>query len=261
MQMTDFTIEIYKTLLITIKKQGFSFETFRDFFNKSEPRKVIVLRQDVDSRKENSLEFARIQNSLGILSTYYFRVVPESYDEGVIKEIASLGHEIGYHYETMDTSKGNVDMAYKEFCLNLEMFRKIVPVTTICMHGSPMSKFDNRDIWRKYNYRELGIIAEPYFNLDFNKTFYLTDTGRRWDGGKVSIRDKAMNTNKCNNHDFLNRNYHSTFDIIKDLEQDNFPDQVMMNFHPQRWTDNKTLWYKELFVQNLKNQVKRLLVK
>jgi hypothetical protein len=35
----------------------------------------------------------------------------------------------------------------------------------------------------------------------------------------------------------------------------------MFTFHPQRWTDDKTLWYKELVVQNLKNQVKRFLVK
>ena len=45
-------------------------------------------------------------------------------------------------------------------------------------------------MWKKYDYRELGIIAEPYFDLDFSKVLYLTDTGRRWDGEGVSIRDK-----------------------------------------------------------------------
>lgn len=261
MQMTDFTIEIYKKLLITIKEQGFSFETFRDFSNKLKSGKVMVLRHDVDARKENSLEFARIQNSLNIHGTYYFRIVPESYDVEVIKEIASLGHEIGYHYETMDTSKGNVDKAYFEFCRNLEMFRKIAPIVTVCMHGSPLSKYDNRDIWKKYDYKKLGLVAEPYFDLDFNQTFYLTDTGRRWDGDKVSIRDKAVGINTCSNPIFLKRNYHTTNDIIKNLEKGDFPNQVMMTFHPQRWTDKKILWYKELLAQNLKNQVKRFFVK
>jgi len=58
------------------------------------------------------------------------------------------------------------------------------------MHGSPRSPYDNNEVWKKYDYRELGIIAEPYFDLDFSKVLYLTDTGRRWDGEGVSIRDK-----------------------------------------------------------------------
>ena len=37
------------------------------------------------------------------------------------------------------------------------------------MHGSPLSKWDSRAIWEKYDYRALGITAEPYFDIDFNK--------------------------------------------------------------------------------------------
>ncbi len=36
-----------------------------------------------------------------------------------------------------------------------------------------------------------GIIGEPYFDVDFSRVFYLTDTGRRWDGDAVSVRDKV----------------------------------------------------------------------
>jgi hypothetical protein len=146
----------------------------------------------VDARPKNSLCFAQIQADLGIKGTYYFRMVPQSYDEAIIREIANLGHEIGYHYETMDTCKGDVDKAYDEFCRNLEHFRKITEIKTISMHGSPMSKFDNRDIWLKYDYKRLGIIAEPYFDINFNELYYITDTGRRWDGDMFNVRDKPM---------------------------------------------------------------------
>lgn len=258
----DFTIFTYQRLLVALKQFGFEFLPYKTFclendFNK----KLITLRHDVDARKENSLLFAKIQKDNGILGTYYFRVIPESYDEKIILQMAEMGHEIGYHYETMDTSKGNVDAAYNEFVTNLEMFRKIVPVTTICMHGSPLSKYDNRDIWKKYDYKKLDLIAEPYFDVDFNKTFYLTDTGRRWDGSKVSVRDKAMDSNGCSNPDFLNLHFHSTFDIINQLEKQDFTNNVMMTFHPQRWTNSQFLWYKELVIQNLKNQVKRTIIK
>ena len=62
------------------------------------------------------------------------------------------------------------------------------------MHGSPLSKWDNRYLWKKYNYRDFGIIAEPYFDVDFSEVLYLTDTGRRWDGDEVSVRDKVEGT-------------------------------------------------------------------
>ena len=77
----------------------------------------------------------------------------------------------------MDTCKGDVDKSYGEFCRNLEKFQKFAPVKTISMHGSPMSSFDNREIWKKYDYRQPGILAEPCFDINFNQLYYITDTG------------------------------------------------------------------------------------
>jgi hypothetical protein len=273
----DFTLNQYKPLLEALLKQGFSFQTFEGFVVKPKPR-VLVLRHDVDKRPQNSLRFAKIQAALGIKGTYYFRMHKHSYNKELIKAIADLGHEIGYHYETMDSVSSKfkvksskldsiasneklIDMAYEEFCVNLEKFRKIVEIKTISMHGSPLSSYDNRSIWQKYDYKKLGIIAEPYFDLDFNKTFYITDTGRRWDGDKFNVRDKATEENPLTNKDFLNLHFHSTQDLIETIEQGKLPKQAMFNFHPQRWNDNGFLWVKELVLQNLKNQVKRFLVK
>ena len=68
---------------------------------KEAPPKCIILRHDVDDRKLNSLQTARLENELGIRGTYYFRMVPESFDEDVIRQIYELGHEVGYHYEDL----------------------------------------------------------------------------------------------------------------------------------------------------------------
>lgn len=254
----DFTVKTYHRLLDSLLS-SYRLTGYKEFLE-NPAANTIIIRQDVDKKKLNALQFAEIQNKYGIRSTFYFRILPVSFDARIIGKIFALGHEIGYHYETMDTCLGNVDKAYDEFCRNLETFRKVVPVHTICMHGSPLSKFDNREIWKKYDYRDLQIIAEPYFNLDFNEVFYLTDTGRRWDGASVSVRDKAMASRPVQNADFVNRSFHSTFDIIKAVEQHDFPDKVMMTFHPQRWTDNVLPWLYELMFQNLKNQVKSFLV-
>jgi hypothetical protein len=238
-----------------MQMSGYTFFTVSNFILYNIKVKQVTLRHDVDKLPENSLVLARIQNGIGIKGTYYFRVKSTSFNKKVILEIASLGHEIGYHYETMDTCNGNVDKAYDEFCRNLEMFRKIVPVETACMHGSPLSKYDNSLIWEKNDYKKLGILTEPSLDIDYNQVFYITDTGRMWDGSKVSVRDKPK-------HQVVSQlpSYHSTSDIIKALNEETFPDKVMMTFHPQRWTDNYLAWAKELVLQNVKNAVKRGLI-
>ncbi len=70
-----------------------------------EQKTFIILRHDVDLLPENSLAFARIQHKMGIKGSYYFRAVPESWDEAIIKEIHAQGHEVGYHYEDIDLVK------------------------------------------------------------------------------------------------------------------------------------------------------------
>ena len=129
------------------------------------------------------------------------------------------------------------------------------------MHGSPMSPHDNRDIWKKYDYKKLGILAEPYFDTDFNRIYYITDTGRRWDGHLYNIRDKATAENPVTNPAFLRLRFHSTADIIRAVNEGTFPKQAMLNFHPQRWNSKPLPWLKELIWQNAKNQVKRVIVK
>ena len=297
----DFNITTYKKLLSTLVEQGYSFLSLEKFVFDSSG-KIIILRHDVDALPENSLQFARIQAEKGIRGSYYFRIVPESFDEEVIKEIAGLGHEIGYHYETMDTAFKKIkdkskktkvidydlliDSAYEEFCRNLEIFRKIVPVISVCMHGSPLSKYDNREIWMKYDYKKLGIIAEPYFDVKFDDVLYLTDTSRRWDGGLVSMRDKGLGiTDKglgkggykkweikplsgClmnmtpQSIDFQNKyKFRTTSMIIQGAKKNELPDKIMITFHPQRWTDKPIPWAKEFVWQNVKNVGKYFLVK
>ena len=252
----DFRIKQYKQLLRALQLQGYSFQTFAEFIQKPQLN-AIVLRYDVDKLPVNSLRFARIQAEMGVKGSYYFRAVPQSWVDNIIKEIADLGHEVGYHYETMDTSEGNVDKAWDEFKHHLDKLRELVDVKTICMHGSPRSKFDNKAIWKKYDYRTLDIIGEPYYDVNFDKVFYLTDTGRRWDGWKTSVRDKVSQQEKWVKQGLV---FHSTNDIIKAVEENSFPNQVMFTVHPQRWHDKRIPWFKELVMQNIKNQIKKILI-
>src|SRR5690625_4709139 len=53
--------------------------------------------------------------------------------------------------------------------------------------------------------------------------------------------------------------FHSTREIIRACEDGRLPDNVMFNFHPQRWTDSPGLWAQELVLQNVKNVAKWVL--
>jgi len=207
----DFTIKRYKELLEALLAQGYLFKRVCGFNANREMRndakRFIILRQDVDKSPWNSLAFARIQKEFEIKSTFYFRSVPRSFEPEVIEEIAGFGHEIGYHYEDVSLTacsskfrvsgfkfreKDLIEESIVKFIRSLEKFRRIVPVKSICMHGSPMSKWDSRLLWKYYDYREFGVECEPYFDVNFENMLYLTDTGRRWNGAGVSVRDKAQ---------------------------------------------------------------------
>lgn len=255
----DFTRKKYIQLLSQLKKNDYEFITYAEYCGGKLPKRFVILRHDVDLKPLNSVGFARDEMKLGANATYYFRAVPKSWNDEMIKVIHQWGHEIGYHYESLTTCKGDVQMAYEDFSKNLERLREIAPVSTICMHGSPRSPYDSKDIWKQFDYKTLNIIGEPYLTTDFSKMLYLTDTGRRWDGFKVSVRDKIDSYQ--DEWNAKGWSFHSTDDIIKALQKKRLPDQLMITTHPQRWNDFGLAWIKELLLQNGKNLVKAIVVR
>ena len=254
----DFTLKKYNKLINALHVKDYTFQSFHDILKNSE-EKYIILRHDIDLCPKNSLKFAKIQTKMGIHGSYYFRAVPESWDEEIIKEIPSLGHEVGYHYESLTTCEGDIEKGIKDFEKNLSELRGLTDIKTICMHGSPKSPYDSKDLWKHVNYRDFGIIGEPYFDVNFNEVFYLTDTGRRWDGYKVSLRDRIEGHQERWEKEGLV--FHSTDDIIKAVKENRLPNKIMTTFHPQRWNDRFLPWLKELLVQNVKNIVKGYIIR
>jgi hypothetical protein len=254
----DFTLKIYRELLRVLSEKGYQFLTFEQYcqLKGALPKKFIVLRHDVDLKAHNSLLTAQIEHELGICASYYFRVVPQSNQPEIIRAIAELGHEIGYHYEDMALNNGDVNAAIKHFQKQLTYFRQFYPVRTICMHGAPTSQWDGRDLWKHYDYHSYDIIGEPYFDIDFSQVFYLTDTGRCWDGYKVSVRDKIPMYQDLWTEKGLT--YHHTADVMTAAELDTLPSCIMITTHPQRWSDQLLPWVKELLLQTVKNTIKRL---
>lgn len=249
----DFTLKIYRQLIEALQAKGYLFFTFEDYCQGKVSGKYVILRHDVDLRAGHSLTTAKMEAALGIRASYYFRVISQSNKPEVIRSIALLGHEIGYHYEDMSLFNGDTEKALVHFQQQLTYFRNFYPVKTISMHGSPTSKYDNKDLWKNNNYKDYGILGEPYFDVDFNKVFYLTDTGRMWNGDRFSVRDKVK-SNRI-------KDYRTTKQLIKAIESGIFPDMIMITTHPQRWTNHAIEWFAEFLIQGIKNLIKWMLIK
>ena len=229
--MRDFSFDIFRLLIRKLKKAGYEFKTLQDYIADPSGR-VVLIRHDIDLVAASALRFAKIENELDIPASYYFRVIKTTYKPDVIRQVAALGHEIGYHYEDLSKTNGDIDAAIKLFGRNLEMFRKLYPVRTICMHGSSGSPHDPRNMWKHVNLEDFNLVAEPYLSLDFNRVYYMSDTSQRWNGGKVAIRDKVQSG--------FDLSFTTTWDILDNI--DKLPDQLMITMHPELWTQSFWGW-------------------
>jgi hypothetical protein len=152
----------------------------------------------------------------------------------------------------LSACKGDPGRAWADFHANLAKLRDLAPVTFICMHGSPLSRINNLDLWQTHDYKALGIVGEPWLDVDFTRVFYLTDTGRRWNHAGASIRDRVDSG--------FDIRVNSTGHLMALARQGRLPERVMINTHPQRWEDRALPWVRELVWQNVKNGVKKIVL-
>jgi hypothetical protein len=139
--------------------------------------KTVVLRHDVDTDPNTALSMLGIEQGLGVVSSYFFRL--STIDFEIMSDVDSYGSEASYHYEEVaDFAKQRGLRSRAEitpylpdirgqFSDNLTRLRQQsgLPMTTVASHGD----FVNRIIgMRNYELLDantrgsLGIEAEVY---------------------------------------------------------------------------------------------------
>jgi len=276
----DFTLDTYGHLISALVETGYSFCTFEEFMAGQQSR-VVVLRHDVDRHSQRALVMAVMEHERKIKASYHIRVTAGRgihAEISVLEKIIEMGHEIAYHYEDLSRAlnktghsrfsqisqedfRSGIEMAKESFRHNLDLLRQYYPVRVISMHGDPLSPHDNRRLWDYVNYADFGIICESYLDIDYDRVFYFTDTGRRWDASNANRRDRVLQ-NSDTRGIRLKRStcdFHSTFDLIRSVSSWEMPDRIVINTHPQRWNNDIVPWLKELVGQNVKNVIKSAL--
>lgn len=166
----------------------------------------LILRHDVDVSPSAALKMARIENDLGIKSTYFFMFSNRFYNllEGknplILKQVSKLGHEIGLHYHPSQYRTYNKNLE-KTLEIQVKLLEHLTgrKVYSISRHG-PWDKDPFASI-RKYNNAN-----HPYFRGDL----FVHDSCRLW------IPPEGLKT-------LINAN----------------PKRVQLLTHPENWTEEK----------------------
>ncbi|CAM5219705.1 Polysaccharide deacetylase OS=Bosea thiooxidans OX=53254 GN=SAMN05660750_02526 PE=4 SV=1 [Bosea thiooxidans] len=243
----DFTLKAYAGIVDAALAAGYhpvGVGDWLDGFRPCEP--VIVLRHDVDRRPEHALAMAHLEASRGILATYYFRTVGSAFNPAIIREIATLGHEIGYHYEDFHLAKYDPAKAHALYLKNLGALREIAPIRSIAMHGSPLAKYSNMELWNHRSFSESGV-KDCILSGDWSQFLFFTDTGRSFDARLTNLRDTIGGKRVPGV---------ASSAAVGEHLQTYCPPLVQLSVHPERWSDRLWAWSRQLVVDTAANGVK-----
>jgi len=280
----DFTYPKYVKLCKVVIDANMTILTVKDYVLMDEkPDKFVIFRHDIDDEVDlyYASKMAKTEDELGFKTTYYFRTCEKVFEPKIIKEIADIGHEIGYHYEVLGEAEGDYSKAIELFESGLNRFKGIYNVKTIAQHGGPLRSglnvvtlsnmlellkyiiqrkpvfdhWESKDIWKKYDFRDYGIIGEPYLSIDFDNVVYLSDTNRSWIDTKYRLKDRVGAEQSIN----AVKNIKRTDDLVEAIESGELQ-RVHILIHPSNWKETFGEWVKWFMLQQMRNVGKRVLV-
>lgn len=228
--MRDFTLDQYRLLCEAFSE--YDVYTVARYLEEKPSGSFIILRHDVDRSPLNALRMAELESELDVYSTYYFRCSNAGYPSEYIELISGLGHEIGYHYEVVSKTTGDDILSEKLFLKELSFLRELSDVKTVSMHGKPLSSYSNLDFWENRSFYDYSLLGDATLSIVEDSIFYLTDTGRNWNGDS-NIRDYSDLSS-------IGMDIEDTGVVVNLLKQRR---RYYFNIHPERWGYNLINWF------------------
>ena len=243
------------------KKNRYSV-TAKEVLNAKVTNPYLVLKHDVETDVQKAYKIALIEKQHGHRGTYYAQayLLNDIKNVKLLKEMQAMGHEISYHYDVMDSNKGDIDAAHLEFEHHKSTFEKNgFIVETVCQHGNPVVErkgyTSNRDFFRNEKIRKLYSNISDIM-VDFpekakTEYSYFSDAGRKF----KKIYDPFMN-------DVINSDDKNiVYDEIEDLLDAIMPNEnCMISIHPHRWTDSAfTYVLKSAIFKGIKMLAKKMM--
>jgi hypothetical protein len=184
MSIVDFTYDSYIRLLNTVVENGYNYANYHNY---REILNSCILRHDVDYDLNKALEFAKVESSIycagrEIQSTYFVLLTSPLYNifsntaSGILKEIASMGHEIGLHFDETQYMGSSFSPIHIVKCIQKELgiLEQIIerPITVVSMHR-PSQSIIEADI-------TIPNAVNSYSQTFFKEFKYISDSRHNW---------------------------------------------------------------------------------
>ena len=276
-----FTFNSYRRLLDCIGEHGFAIYGIEEILAARREEtlpddKYVAIRHDVDYFPGRAMTMAEIEHERKITATYYIR--RRFFDDNIdmVRKIGGLGHQIGYHYEEVDTHQKAPNMQIGRDAVGffigslLDIDRLGFHIKTVCAHGNPLTDVDNRQVvhlLRDDNYldklaftydrevvrtkvsqRLIGDASIDITGADFD--LYIPDTGRF--NPRYNLKDRI---DGCSIAGLSN------LDDFRKILADDSHRRIYMNMHPDRWSGDAATWLFDFAFDTAKNFVKRFIGK
>lgn len=197
----------------------------------------VVLKHDVETNVQKAFHLASIEHKYGHRGSYYVQAYLIRSEENVhlLQEMQQMGHEISYHYDVMDSCRGDLDKAIIEFTNNKRLFENNgFTIYTVCQHGNPVidrvGYTSNRDFFRSEKVHKLYPgVTDVMVNL---KSDVPTDFTYYSDAGRVFKMIYDPLNNDIVNSDDMNIAYQNLNELIIAID---FNKGIIISTHPHRW--------------------------
>ena len=219
----------------------------------------VVLKHDVETDVCKAYRMAQIENEYGHRGSYYVQasLLKDAKNIELLRQMQKLGHEISYHYDVMDSQKGNLDLAIAEFEDNRALFEQNgFAIRTVCQHGNPIVErvgyTSNRDFFRsrrvRTRYSEISDIMVNFkemVNVDYD---YFSDAGRKF---KMIFDPINNDINSSETKDIPYEDLDELCDAITAEKN------AIISTHPHRWCSNAVVYtIKNIFFKTAKSIAK-----
>lgn len=222
------TLNDYLALLDDLAAAGYQFRPIRDYFAARVKPPFVYLRHDVDRSPGRAVTMAKAEAARGIQATYYFRCTRTGlFPQDAMQAMADLGHEVGFHYESLSRARGDTGAALALFERELASARAIAPIETIAPHGAPLSAVSNMDFTAGLGAARSGLLGDAT-DIDFREILYVTDTGGGF-GSRYNLRDRPNGRSL----DRPTPPRRLARDLIHASEA-----RVVLSCHPERWPES-----------------------
>lgn len=173
----EFSYASYKKMICMLKDNSYEICSYHNYKNAYKP---VILRHDVDMSIEKALELAKLENDLGIKSTYFVLISSDFYNPNSrrtvyqLHKILNMGHEVGLHFDEAKYDQGDDILG----CINKEimLLSEILDyeIRTVSMHRPSKKTLDA-------NYMiSSGKVVNSYATEFFRDFKYVSDSRRNW---------------------------------------------------------------------------------